>query len=136
MEHHICSPETATINGMFLLSCTLKLRVMELFGINEYFGLLIYGECGREAKSAARLYRERFPEGPHPTRQTILKVVKRLRETSCVTNQPRVRRPRNVGRKAQPEDVLAYALARSQSSTKVISKNCGLSKSRVWDNPE
>ncbi|GBM44338.1 hypothetical protein AVEN_20376-1 [Araneus ventricosus] len=106
---------------------------MAKFGINEYCEMLLsYGECGRKAKSAARLYRERFPEVQHLIRQTILKVVKRLQETSCVTSRPRVRRPRNVGRKAQPEDVLAYALAHSQSSTKMISENCGLSKSRVW----
>ncbi|GBL75647.1 hypothetical protein AVEN_154962-1 [Araneus ventricosus] len=74
-----------------------------------------------------RLYRECFPEGPHPTRQTILKVVKRLRETGCVTS-----RPRNVARMVQPEDVPAYALALPHSSTKMISVNCGLSKSRVW----
>ncbi|GBN88780.1 hypothetical protein AVEN_250915-1, partial [Araneus ventricosus] len=53
-------------------------------------------------------------------------------ETGCVTSQPRVHRPRNVGRKVPPEDVLAYALAHPQSSTKMISENCGLSKSRVW----
>ncbi|GBO05730.1 hypothetical protein AVEN_209003-1 [Araneus ventricosus] len=93
--------------------------------------LLIYHECGRRTKSAARLYRERFPEGGHPARQTILKVVKRLRETGCVTSRPRVRKPRNVGRKVKPEDVLAYALAHPQSSTKMISENCGLSKSLV-----
>ncbi|GBO17466.1 hypothetical protein AVEN_67161-1 [Araneus ventricosus] len=127
MECHTCSPETTTIKRMFLLGCTLKLRVMAKFGINEYCEmLLICGECGRKAKAAARLYRERFPEGLHPTRQTILKVVKRLRETSSS------RTPRNVGRKVQPEDVLSYALAHPQSSTKMISENCGLSKSRVW----
>ncbi|GBN47009.1 hypothetical protein AVEN_263975-1, partial [Araneus ventricosus] len=80
-------------------------------------------------------YRECFPEGSHPTRQTILKVVKCLRETDCVTSRPRVRRPRNVGRKLQPEDLLAYALAHPQSSTKMISENCGLSKSRAWTIP-
>ncbi|GBN41820.1 hypothetical protein AVEN_130063-1 [Araneus ventricosus] len=133
MERHTCSPETTTIKEMFLLGCTLKLRVMAKVGINEYCEmLLIYGEYGRKAKSAARLYRERFSEGPHPTRQTILKVVKRLRETGCATSRPRVRRPRNVGRKVQPENVPAYALARPQSSTKMISDNCGFSKSRVW----
>ncbi|GBM12132.1 hypothetical protein AVEN_39470-1 [Araneus ventricosus] len=82
--------------------------------------MLIYDECGRKAKSAARLYRERSSEDPHPTRQTILKVVKRLRETGCVTSRPRFRRPRNVGRKVQPEDVLAYALAHPQRSTKML----------------
>ncbi|GBN16057.1 hypothetical protein AVEN_197251-1 [Araneus ventricosus] len=133
MERHTCSPETTTIKRMFLLGCTFKLRVMAKFGINEYCEmLLIYGECGSKAKSAARLYRKRFPEEPHPTRQTTLKVVKRLRETGCVTSRPRVRRPRNVGRKVKPEDVLAYALAHPQSSTKMISENCGLSNSRAW----
>ncbi|GBN97264.1 hypothetical protein AVEN_75113-1 [Araneus ventricosus] len=132
MGRHTCSPETTTIKRMFLLGCTFKLRVMAKFGINEYCEmLLIYGECGRKAKSAARLYGERFPEGSHPTRQTILKVVKRSGETGCVNSRPRVRRPRNVGRKVQPEDVLAYTLAHPQSSTKMIGENCGLSKTRV-----
>ncbi|GBN25866.1 hypothetical protein AVEN_163640-1 [Araneus ventricosus] len=118
-ERHTCAPETITMKRMFLLGYTLKLMVMAKFGINEYCEmLLIYGECGRKAKSAARLCRERFPEGPHPTRQTILRVLKRSRETGCVISWPRVRRPRNVGRKMQPEDVLEYALAHPQSSTK------------------
>ncbi|GBL77490.1 hypothetical protein AVEN_41874-1 [Araneus ventricosus] len=94
--------------------------------------LLIYCECGHKAKSAARLYRERFPEGPHPTLQIILKVVKRLRQTGCLTSRPPVRRYRNVGRKVQPEDVLAYAFAHPQSITKMIRENCVISKSRVW----
>ncbi|GBM07808.1 hypothetical protein AVEN_33095-1 [Araneus ventricosus] len=52
-------------------------------------------------------------------------------ETGCVTSRPRFRRLRNIGRKMQPEDVLAYALAHPQSSPKMVSENCGLSKSRV-----
>ncbi|GBM71617.1 hypothetical protein AVEN_5220-1 [Araneus ventricosus] len=63
---------------------------------------------------------------------TILKVGKRLREAGCVTSRHGNRRPRNVGRKVQPEDVLAYALAYPQSSTNMMSENCGLSKSSVW----
>ncbi|GBN00895.1 hypothetical protein AVEN_274075-1 [Araneus ventricosus] len=82
---------------------------------------------GVRQNPTARLYRERFPEDQHPTRQAILKVVKRLRETGCVTS-----RPRNVGRKVQSEDVLAYALCHPKSSTKMISENCDLSKSDVW----
>ncbi|GBM96431.1 hypothetical protein AVEN_47750-1 [Araneus ventricosus] len=132
MERHACSPENTTIKRMSLLCCTLKLRVMAKFGIDEYCEmLLIYGECGRKAKSTAMLYRERFPEGPHPTRQAILEVVKRLRKKDCVNIRPRVRRSRNVGRKVQPEDVLAYLLTHPQSSTKMINENCGLLKIRV-----
>ncbi|GBM34584.1 hypothetical protein AVEN_171632-1 [Araneus ventricosus] len=129
MERHTCSPETTTIKRMFLLSCTLKLRVMAKFGINEYCEMyLTYGESEGKSKSAVRL----CPEGPKPTRQVILKVAKSLRETGCMTSRPRVRRPRNVGRKVQPEDVLVYTLTHPQSSTKIISENCSFSKSRVW----
>ncbi|GBM10110.1 hypothetical protein AVEN_92929-1 [Araneus ventricosus] len=132
IERHTCSPEITTMKRMFLLGCTLKLRVMTKFGTSEYCEmLLIYGEFGRKAKSTARLYREGFSEGPHPIRQTILKVVKRLREMGCVTSRPRVHRPLNVERKVQPEHVLAYALAHPQSSTKMICENRGISKSRV-----
>ncbi|GBM73077.1 hypothetical protein AVEN_17661-1 [Araneus ventricosus] len=77
-------------------------------------------------------YKKDVSAGLPASRHTILKVVKRLRETGCVTSRPRVRRPCVVGRKLQFEDVLAYALAHPQSSTKMISENCGLSKSRVW----
>ncbi|GBN11027.1 hypothetical protein AVEN_17605-1 [Araneus ventricosus] len=78
------------------------------------------------------LLRQLVVTGWPASSQTILKVAKRLRETGCVTSRPRVRRHRNVRCKVQPEDVLAYALAHPQSSTKMISENCGLSKSRVW----
>ncbi|GBM34589.1 hypothetical protein AVEN_171635-1 [Araneus ventricosus] len=133
VERHNCSPETIAIKRMFLLGCTLKLRVMAKFGIKEYCEMfLIYCECRRKSKSAVKLCCERFPEGPKPTRQTILKDVNRLRERDCVTSRPRVHRPRNAGRKVQPEDALAYTLAHPQSSTKIISENCGLSKDRVW----
>ncbi|GBN04493.1 hypothetical protein AVEN_85866-1 [Araneus ventricosus] len=103
---------------------------MVKFGINEYCEiLLIYVECGRKAKSAERLYRECFPDGL--TQQTILKVVKRLREMGYGINRPRVRRLRIVGYKVQPEDELAYALTRPQRSAKIISENSGFSKIRV-----
>ncbi|GBM50188.1 hypothetical protein AVEN_90318-1 [Araneus ventricosus] len=104
MEHHTCSPETTAIKRSFLLVCTLKLRVMAKFGINEYCEvLLICGECGLKAKLAASMYHESLPEGPHSTRQMILKVVKRLREMGCVTS--RAHRPRNVGHKVKPKVV-------------------------------
>ncbi|GBO23202.1 hypothetical protein AVEN_17083-1 [Araneus ventricosus] len=116
MERHTCPPET-TLTYNPAETSFLMLRVMAKFDIKEYCNMLIYHECGRRVKSASRLYRERFPEGRHPARQTILKVVKRLRETGCVTSRPRVRKPSNVGRKVQPEDVLAYALAHPQSNS-------------------
>ena len=37
-----------------------------------------------------------------------------------------------VGQRVQPEDILAYALAHPQSSTKEIIEQSGLTKSRIW----
>ncbi|GBM58433.1 hypothetical protein AVEN_63789-1 [Araneus ventricosus] len=77
----------------------------------------------------------RFPASPHPSHITILKVVKRLRESGCMTIKPLSYRPVKVGLQVQPEDVLSpsiSALPYPTSSTREISQNCGLSKSRVW----
>ncbi|GBN48959.1 hypothetical protein AVEN_62640-1 [Araneus ventricosus] len=86
MERHTCSPASTSMKWNFLLGCTLKLRAKAKFGINEYCEMLLAG-----------LYRECFPESPHPIRQTVLNVVKRLKEMGSVTSRPRVRRRRNIG---------------------------------------
>lgn len=111
----------------------LKLVIMSTFSTNEYCEMvLIYGECGRQARAAQRLYQERFPGKPHPSWQVIVKTVKRFRETGSVTYRPRPGRPRGSGQRVPPEDVLAYALAHPQSSIREISEHCGLAKSRIW----
>ncbi|GBN05345.1 hypothetical protein AVEN_176543-1 [Araneus ventricosus] len=61
-----------------------------------------------------------------------LKSCKKFKGDGLRDQQISSSRPRNVGRKAQTETVLGYALAHPQSTTKTISENCGLSKSRVW----
>ena len=93
--------------------------------------VLLYGECGRTARSAARLYKKHFSAGPHPSYQTILSVVKRLRKTGCVTSRARYGRPAKVRRQVQPKEVLAYALTYPKYSSRQIRENCGLSKSQV-----
>ncbi|GBN49803.1 hypothetical protein AVEN_33282-1 [Araneus ventricosus] len=77
------------------------------------------------------MYRERFPEGPFRTNETILNVVKLLRKTGHVTIQSLSGRPCKVGRQVQLGDVLAFALAHPQSSTRGMSEKCGLSRSRI-----
>ena len=71
--------------------------------------VLLHGEYRRKARSAARLYRERFPTGPHPSYQTILSVIKHLRETGCVTSRAPSGRKAKIGREVQLDEVLAYA---------------------------
>ena len=44
----------------------LKVIAMERFSKAEYCEMaLLYGERGRKARSAARLYKKRFSGGPH-----------------------------------------------------------------------
>lgn len=132
-KRHACSPETAIKETASWGCSMLMLMVMAEYSKAEYCEMvLLYGECRRKARSAARLYRQRFPAGPHPSHQTILTVVKRLRETGCITSRPRSGRPAKVGRQVQPDEVLAYALAYPKCSVREISQHCGLSKSQVW----
>ena len=103
------------------------------FSTNEYCEMvLIYDEYGRQSRAAQRLYRQRFPGRPHFSRQVIEKTMKRYRETGSVTHKSRISRPRKVRQRVQTEDVLAYTLAHSQSSTREISEHCGLTKSCIW----
>jgi coenzyme F420-reducing hydrogenase alpha subunit len=43
--------------------------------------LLIYGECGRNARPAARMYTQRFPNRNHPNHKVILSAIARIIET-------------------------------------------------------
>jgi hypothetical protein len=46
--------------------------------------LIIFGECGRNAREAARIFSDRFPDRPSPDHKTILRVLARAQETGNV----------------------------------------------------
>jgi hypothetical protein len=46
--------------------------------------LLIHGECGRNARAAARMYAQRFPNRNHPNHKVILSTVARTIETGHI----------------------------------------------------
>jgi hypothetical protein len=54
----------------------------------EYIEIIvIYEECERNAREAARIYSERFPNNNrHPDHKTILHAIARGRETEQVTS--------------------------------------------------
>ena len=97
-KRHTCLLETTNIKDTSCwVSTMLKVIAMHRFSKAEYREIdLLYGECRRKARSAAQLYMERFPAGPHPSFQTILSVVKLLREAGCVTSRARSGRPAKV----------------------------------------
>ncbi|GBM48586.1 hypothetical protein AVEN_99019-1 [Araneus ventricosus] len=78
MEPHVYSPEAA-INYKASQGFTMKRGHGSIFKQRILRDVLLYSECDHKAKSAARLYRERFPEGHHPSCRTIRIAVTRLR---------------------------------------------------------
>lgn len=94
--------------------------------------VLLYGECGGRPREAARQYALRFPDRSHPTATTIINVVRRFRATGSIARRPLSWRPRPRRNRTHPVDVLAYALAHPQCSTRDISAACGLTFGRVW----
>jgi AraC-like DNA-binding protein len=57
----------------------------EMYSAADYVEMLIiFGECGRNAKEAARIFSERFPDRPSPDHKTILRVLARAQETGKV----------------------------------------------------
>jgi hypothetical protein len=46
--------------------------------------LLIYGECGRNARAAARIYAQRFPNTNHTNHKVILSAIARTIETGHI----------------------------------------------------
>jgi hypothetical protein len=47
--------------------------------------LIIYGECGRNAREATRVYAQRFPNRNDPGHKTILSVIARTVETGQIS---------------------------------------------------
>lgn len=94
--------------------------------------ILIYGECQRNARAAARVYSERFPRDRHPTHETITDAVNRLRETGSVAPRPRTNRRTRCNVEVTPEEVLAFALLNPLLSTAEISQACGYTRQHVW----
>lgn len=104
--------------------------VAKMYSNKQYAEMvLLYGQCNRNGREAARQYAIRFPNDKHPSPGVILNVVKRLRETGSVMKHSR---PRNLNTHVSKEEILGYALAHPQSSVRNISQACGSSKSYVW----
>jgi hypothetical protein len=69
--------------------------------------ILTFARCGNNAREAARLYREQFPQRQnHPDHKTILKLIARSRETGQMQPVRREVAPRNVSTVEHEEAVL------------------------------
>jgi hypothetical protein len=58
----------------------------EMYSAADYVEMLIiiFEECGRNAREAARIFSDSFPDRPFPDHKTILRVLARAQETGKV----------------------------------------------------
>jgi hypothetical protein len=57
----------------------------EMYSAADYVDMLIiFGECERNAREAARIFSDRFPDLPSHDHKTILRVLARAQETGKV----------------------------------------------------
>ncbi|GFX01573.1 DUF4817 domain-containing protein [Trichonephila clavipes] len=94
--------------------------------------VLLYGQCNRNKREAARLNAIKFPSHRHPSYCAIASVVQRLYKTGSCHRRIPLSRATHLQR-IPIEDVLGYALAHPESSVRDISKACSFSKSTVWN---
>lgn len=107
---------------------------MPEYSIEEYVDMhFVYGECGGNARAAARRYAERFPGRRQPYRETFSAVDRRLRETGSVL-------PKNqeIGRGRDPdmvnieEHIINRVEEDPSASTREIAREVGVSHWTVW----
>lgn len=104
------------------------------FNAQEYFEmLLIYGECGRNARRTARVYQERFPNRRAPTMNVILRLVHRVWNEGVLVAVRRGHGRINGGRgQIRGENrILQLFHEEPRISVRVASRRLGISRNTV-----
>ncbi|GFX09429.1 DUF4817 domain-containing protein [Trichonephila clavipes] len=93
--------------------------------------VLLYGQCNRNKREAARLYAIKFNSRRHPSYCTISVLLNACIKLKVVIDVFPLSRATPLSLRIPAEDVLGYALAHLESSVRDISKACSYSKSTV-----
>lgn len=94
--------------------------------------LLVLGFCNRNCRQSVRVYHERYPNRRRPCRKTFANVERRLRERGSLQRTNKLAgRPRNVRNPEVEEDILQMVEDDPRTSSRVISRQLGVSKSTV-----
>jgi hypothetical protein len=94
--------------------------------------LLIYGECGRNARAAARMYAQRFPNRNHLNHKVILSTVARTIETGHILPNRKETggAPRTV-RTVENEEAILDAIEEGTESIREVAQELNISKTSV-----
>lgn len=93
--------------------------------------LLIFGECQKNCRQAQRLYQERFPDRPIPSRMTFSRVEEKLRTGSFPSTIKHRHHTRSVRTEDLEINVLAYIIIHPHVSIRTLAEEVGVSKSNV-----
>lgn len=106
---------------------------MPNFTNEDYLNLiLLHGECNKVVDRTIRLFIERFPDRPRPTRDTINRTMTNLRNVGSFVKKT-IHREKSVVEDENNEiTVLAYFCVNPQNSLKDAEIDLGLSQSSVW----
>jgi len=88
--------------------------------------VLLYCQCNRNKREAARLYAMKFPSRRHPSYCTIARAVQRFCKTGSCHRLIPLSRATPSSWRIPAEDVLGYALAHPESSIRDIGKIDGV----------
>lgn len=102
------------------------------YNSNEYVDMLIvYGECRRNSREAANLYRERFPERHHPSHTTFNRVEAKLRTGSFPSTVKHANHNAPARNEENVINILAYVAVNPHVSLRRLAEEIGVSKATV-----
>ena len=105
----------------------------KMYSNNEYVDmLLLYGETHKNAREAARVYRERFPNrAKFPNHKIIIAAEQRLRQTGSLIKKKVNVRGRPVRNQENATNILAAVAANPHVSSRRLSEDSGISQRSV-----
>lgn len=105
---------------------------MELYSADEYVDmLLIYGECRKNSREAAALYRERYPQRRHPGHCMFVRIEQKLRQDCTLPSKKKVHNSKPVTNEDNAVVIIGYTSLHPQTSVRDIARQSGISKSSV-----
>lgn len=93
--------------------------------------LLIFGECHKNSREAARIYRERFPDRVTPSHMTFLRVEAKMRTGQFPSSSKHAQHLAPVRTEEMQINVLAYSGINPHTSVRILADEVGTSKSTV-----
>lgn len=99
----------------------------------DYFNLIVtYGECGKVIDRTIRCFREKYPDRPEPTRDTLIRIIKNMKDHGSFVKSRKFKNCSVTKKEDNEINVLAYFRAHPAASIANASTDLGITKSSVF----